>query len=125
MRVYDLQFNVPSNDPKASLRFYVDGLLFTEVSYHPKISLGTVAFGDFKISFVQAEDASLITKPNSRYTLFSIRLEGIQDYYNRVRAIGMAQIERELDYYPGQTWQFTVVDNNGYRIAFNQKDSVA
>jgi len=97
MRVGDRQFNVPSNDPRASLRFYVDGLLFTDVSDYPKTSLCTVALGDVQISFVQTEDASLIAaRPGSRYFLLNVRLEGIQDYYDRVRAIGMARIETSL-----------------------------
>ena len=125
MRIHNVQFVLPSNDPQQSLRFYVDGLLFSKVSEQPNVGLWTVALDDLQISFVRADDASLVARPNSRYFLFTVGIDGIRDYYAHVRATGLVQIENELDYYPGDTWQFSVTDNNGFRIGFNQKDPVA
>jgi predicted enzyme related to lactoylglutathione lyase len=122
MRIHRVDLILPSADPQQSLRFYVDGLLFTKVSEHPTAGLWTVALGDFQISFVRAEDASLIVRPKSRYFLFSVWVDGIQDYYDRVCTTGLVQIENGLDYYPGNTWQFSIIDNSGFRIGFNQMD---
>jgi predicted enzyme related to lactoylglutathione lyase len=125
MRIHSIHFAIPSSDPERSFRFYVDGLLFRKVAEYPKFGLWGVGLGDFEIAFVHAEDASLVARPNSRFCLFSMRIDDIEDYYNRVRATGLVQIETELDYYPTQTWQFSIIDDNGYRIGFDQKAPVA
>lgn len=121
MTIREIQFNLPSNDPQESARIYVQGLFFRSIAAHSDLGLFTVALGDFQISFVRTEDASLIAMPSSRYFLFSVQTEGIEDYYKRVCGTGLVRIENELDYYPGGNWQFSIIDNNGFRIGFNQK----
>jgi predicted enzyme related to lactoylglutathione lyase len=125
MRVHGVYFAIPSNDPERSFRFYVDGLLFRKVAEYPKVGVWGVGLGDFEITFVHAEDASLVARPNSRFSLFSLRIDDIEDYYNRIRETRLVRIETELDFYPGETWQFSITDDNGYRIVFNQKASAA
>lgn len=125
MEILEVHFIIPSADPQKSFQFYVDGLLFNTVSEHPKIGMFTVGLGSFRLCFVNSADACLSGAQQGRYALLSIWPKDIESYYARIREIGLAKIERELDYYPGHMCQFSVIDVNGYRVVFNQKVTVS
>ena len=117
-------FVVPSINPKQSLRLYVDGLFFRSIRENSEYGMYYVALGEVVLAFARPEDCALIIRPDSYCHLFSIHVDDIQDYYNRVRAAGLVQIVDLLDDHGG-FWRFRVIDNNGYNIGVAQNDRVA
>jgi hypothetical protein len=118
MRVKHTNPILPSRDLCGSLSFYVDGLLFERISEYPYMI--TVAFDAFHLSFVHPEDASFSSSPSSRYFAVSLEITGIADYFAKIKKVGKVKFHQELDFHPGEFWQFSVIDNNGYRIGFNE-----
>ena len=118
MTVEEIHLSLPSNDLKASLQFYVEGLLFNQVFDLPQYC--TVQLDRFWLSFVPADGACMPVGEPGRGWLFSVQVADIHAYYARVKARGRVVFEQELELMMPGVWQFSLVDNNGYHVEFSQ-----
>lgn len=117
MRVQQIHLSLPTNDLKESLRFYVEGLLFAKVFDLPQYC--TVSLDSFWLSFVPAEGACMPVQGDRGGSLFSVQLDDIHGYRDRVKATGRVRFEQELELMMPGVWQFAVIDNNGYCVGFS------
>jgi hypothetical protein len=125
MNVIGSTIVLPSLNPAGSFRSYIDGLFFRGVAEHPSTGIWTVGLGSFEVMFAYEVDTSFIAKSPGKYFTFGFWVDDIQTYYKNVQAAAIVTIERALDFYPSELWQFTILDLNGYRIGFNQRKDVA
>jgi hypothetical protein len=117
MHVKRVQFSLPSKDLKGSLQYYTEGLLFTEVFDFKEYC--TVALDQFWLSFVPSDGVRMPVRESTSGCLFSVELDDIHSYYERVRATGRVRFKQELEIMQPGVWQFSVVDNNGYFLGFS------
>jgi len=115
MRVTQFDLDMPTEDLKRCLEFYVEGLLFTKLWEFPESC--TVALDGFHLTFRKASRKHVEVMRQMDYS-FSLRLGDIQNYYERVRATGKVKFEQELELMQPGVWQFWLFDCNGYRVGF-------
>jgi predicted enzyme related to lactoylglutathione lyase len=117
MHVEEFHLNLPSKDLKGSLQFYTEGLHFTKVFDFPQYC--TLSLERFWLSFVPADGGCMPVRRNGGGWLFSVQLDDIHGYFERVRATGRVRFEQELELMQPGVWQFSVIDNNGYYVGFS------
>jgi predicted enzyme related to lactoylglutathione lyase len=114
MRVTKFELNLPTEDLKRCLEFYVDGLLFTKVFEFSQSC--TISLDSFYLTFHVAHPQTV--KALRHGFSCCIRVDEIQSYFDRVKSSGRVMFEQELELMQPGVWQFSLVDCNGYRVGF-------
>jgi len=114
MLVTQFHLDIPTEDIKRCLEFYVDGLLFTKVFEFPEFC--TVSLSSIHLSFWKAHKERVAA--HRGLFSFCIRVDEIQNYFDQVKATGRVQFEQELELRQPGVWQFSLRDCNAYRIGF-------
>ena len=114
MRVTKFELDLPTEDIKRCLEFYVDGLLFTKVFEFPDSC--TVSLDSIYLRFWKAHRERV----GAYRGLFSfcLRVAEIQNYFERVKATGKVEFEQQLEFMQPGVWQFGLRDCNAYRVEF-------
>ncbi|GAC1658477.1 MAG: hypothetical protein NVS4B13_01520 [Candidatus Elarobacter sp.] len=102
---------VPAPDVRASIRFYVEKLGFTEL------------FGGDENGMVRRDDATVMffacAKPEiAAWTAFRIRIDPIDSLYARCLPEGIVHPDGMLALRPWGNREFTVLDPSGVGITF-------
>jgi catechol 2,3-dioxygenase-like lactoylglutathione lyase family enzyme len=117
LRITGFEFWLPSLDLKGSLEFYVGHLGFRKVWDFEAYC--TVSYGNVRLAFRPTGSPDLIKQFQGESGLLCLEVSGIHGYYEKLKAAGVV-IEHELELMAPGVWQFSVKDNNGYYIGFNE-----
>lgn len=116
-----VSITLPTSDPKRSLNYYTEALLFRNTTVG---EFYCAAYNSIELCFVAQRDVNFnpldISEPN--YCFLAFNVSEIAHYFSEITRKGVAQIDSHLDFKPGGFQQFSVVDDNGYIIVFNQWD---
>jgi len=115
MSVTKFELDLPTEDVKRCLEFYVHGLLFKKVFEFPEAC--TVSLDSFYLTFRAAKRADVQAMRRTDFSI-GLRVDDIQGYFDRVRSAGRAKFEQELELMQPGVWQFRLFDCNGYRVGF-------
>lgn len=105
---------LPTHDLKRCMEFYVEGLLFKKVYELPEYCL--VSLDSFELTFCPAKKEHVQARRTD--FSFSLRVDDIQGYFDRVKRAGRVKFVQELEFMQPGVWQFVLLDCNGYRVGF-------
>ena len=111
-----VSISLSTNSVRQTAEFYRYGLLFT--LRKESLQRCTVTKDVLTLSFRQTDAVLTPVKEGDTGVLIDLYVENIQKYFKEVQDMRRVAFEQELELMMPRVWQFSLRDNNGYRLFF-------